>query len=317
MLSTSLVPMKSPILLATVLATSSLPAANVTLNSTWNEFDWNQSNPTAPNAGILELSNQSPTGFSATIAPNTLDIDGTAGTDSPGRPRIYQTFTPLALATVGDSVSLSFTAMAANTMISGDSQFRWALGQTSKNHGAWAATDFGTPGGNTATTRFDGSITDPSVSSTYVPGNFGHFLNSGSTRGSSSVLVNGTAIGDPLVNLATEHYYTLNLSRVAGGLSWTFSYGNNAGAAGPNTVTVGFFDDSVTDPTPTNGANGLMDAVDTLAFGLWSDTPFGAGTTGTLTLSNIVLTGTPVPEPATVGLLGLAGWFGLRRRRTA
>jgi len=307
--------MKSPLFLATLLATSSLPAANVTLNSTWSEFDWNQSNPTTPNAGILELSGQSGSGFTATIAPNALDVDGNAGTDSSGRPRIFQTFTPLALSTVGDSVSLSFTATSATTMVNGDSQFRWALGQTSKNHGVWASTDFGTPGGNTATTRFDGSITDPSVSATYTPGNLGHFLNSGTTRGGSSTLVNGTAIGDPLVNLSTEHYYTLNISRVAGGLAWDFSYGNNAGASGPNTVSVGFFDDSITDPNPSNGANGVMNVVDVLAFNLWSDTPYGAGNTGSFTVSNLVLSGTPVPEPAALGLLGLGALLGLRRRR--
>lgn len=305
-------PMRIHPLLATLLATSSLPAANVTLNSTWAEFDWNQTNPTAPNAGILQLSGQSSTGFTAAIGENTLDVDGAAGVDSSGRPRIFQTFTPLALATVGDSVSLSFVATAANAMVAGDSQFRWALGQTDRNHGIWASTDFGTPAGNTATTRFDGSITDPAVSATYSAGNFGHFLNSGTTRGSSSAVVNGTAIGDPLVNLATEHYYTLNIARVAGGLSWDFSYGNNNGAGGPNTVSVGFFDDSI---AQADGANGMMDTVDTVAFMLWSNAPFGAATTGSFSVSNVVLTGTPVPEPAALGLLGMAALLGLRRRR--
>jgi MYXO-CTERM domain-containing protein len=304
--------MKTPLLLATLVATSSLPAANVTLNSTWSEFDWNQTNPTTPNAGILQLSGQSSTGFTAAIGENTLDVDGSAGIDSSGRPRIFQTFTPLALSTVGDSVSLSFTATAANAMVAGDSQFRWALGQTGKNHGIWASTDFGTPGGNTATTRFDGSITDPAVSTAYSAGNFGHFLNSGTTRGSSSTVVNGTAIGDPLVNLAIEHYYTLNIARVAGGLAWDFSYGNNNGAGGPNTVSVGFFDDSI---TQTDGANGVMNTVDSLAFMLWNNAPFGAATTGSFTVSNILLTGNPVPEPAALGLLGLGALLGLRRRR--
>lgn len=306
--------MKSPIFLATLLAAAPLPAANVTLNSTWSEFDWNQTNPTTPNAGVLELSGQSSAGFTAAIGENTLDVDGSAGVDSSGRPRIFQTFAPLALATVGDSVTLAFTATSATAMVNGDSQFRWALGQTSQNHGVWASTDFGTPGGNTATTRFDSSITDPAVSATYTAGNFGHFLNSGTTRGGSSTVVNGTALGDPLVNLATEHYFTLNISRVAGGLAWDFSYGNNAGAGGPNTVTVTFFDDSI---TQTDGANGAMNSVDTVAFMLWNNAPFGTGTTGSFTVSDVVLTGTPVPEPAACGLLGLGAFLGLRRRRSA
>jgi MYXO-CTERM domain-containing protein len=211
-------------------------------------------------------------------------------------------------------VTLAFTATSATAMVNGDSQFRWALGQTSQNHGVWASTDFGTPGGNTATTRFDSSITDPAVSATYTAGNFGHFLNSGTTRGGSSTVVNGTALGDPLVNLATEHYFTLNISRVAGGLAWDFSYGNNAGAGGPNTVTVSFFDDSI---TQTDGANGAMNSVDTVAFMLWNNAPFGTGTTGNFTVSDVVLTGTPVPEPAACGLLGLGAFLGLRRRRSA
>jgi len=66
----------------------------------------------------------------------------------------------------------------------------------SHRQGIWASVDFGTPGGNTMTTRFDNSITEPAVSASYVGGNLGHFLNSGGTRDNSSGIPNNTGIGD-------------------------------------------------------------------------------------------------------------------------
>ncbi len=302
-------------LLTAAFLTTSLTAATVPLSGTWSEFDWNQTNPVAPNAGILALSGQSSSGFTAAIGQNLLDVDGNAGVDSAGRPRVFQLFAPQALSALGDTVTLSFKATAANGMVAGDSQFRFAFTDTAHNQGLWASTDMGTPGGNAATTRFDNSITDPAVSASYVAGNFGHFLNSGGTRGNSGVIPNGTAIGDPLVSLTTEHFYTLAVSRVVGGLSWNFSYGNNAGAAGPETVTIGaVFDDSI---TQANGANAVMSSVDGIAFLLFNDAPFGAGNTGSFTISDVVVTGVAVvPEPASASLISLGTFaFAARRRR--
>jgi len=85
------------------------------------------------------------------------------------------------------------------------------------HHGIWASTDFGTVGGNTTTTRFDPSITDPNVSASYVAGNWGSFLNSGTTRGNSSGIPNGTSLGDA-ATLASVHHFSLLVTRVAGGL---------------------------------------------------------------------------------------------------
>ena len=196
-------------LLTAALLTSSLSAGTVSLSNSWSEFDWNQSNPTAPNAGILSLSGQSSTGFTATTGPNTLNVDANpAAVDSAGRPRVYQTFAPQTLAEVGDNVSLSFKLTSATGMVAGDSAFRFALADTSRNQGIWASIDFGVPGGNASTTRFDGSITDPSVSTSYVDGNFGHFLNSGSTQSTLTVSgFGGSSTFDGVIsgNIALTH----------------------------------------------------------------------------------------------------------------
>lgn len=302
------IPMKliSSTLLTAALLTSSLSAGTVSLSNSWSEFDWNQTNPTAPNAGILSLSGQSSTGFTATTGPNTL-----AG--SPGRPRVFQTFTPQTLAAVGDNVSLSFKLTSANGMVAGDSAFRFALADTSRNHGIWASIDFGpVVTGNASTTRFDGSITDPLVSASYVAGNFGHFLNSGGTKGGSADIPNGTGFGDP-TTLSTVHSLSLSVTRVVGGLSWTYSWGNDAGAA-TTVVTIGAtFDDSI---TQANGANGVVSSMDGIAFVLSNDAPYGPGNTGSYTVSDVVVSGVnAIPEPASAGLLLLGTLLTVGRRR--
>lgn len=81
-------------LMTSCLIVTRVTAATVGLSSTWGEFDWNQTNPVAPNSGNLALSGQSSSGFTAAVGPNALDVDGSAGIDSTGRPRIYQTFAP-------------------------------------------------------------------------------------------------------------------------------------------------------------------------------------------------------------------------------
>ena len=300
-------------LLTAALLTSSLSAGTVSLSNSWSEFDWNQSNPTAPNAGILSLSGQSSTGFTATTGPNTLNVDANpAAVDSAGRPRVYQTFAPQTLAEVGDNVSLSFKLTSATGMVAGDSAFRFALADTSRNQGIWASIDFGVPGGNASTTRFDGSITDPNVSTSYVAGNFGHFLNSGTSRATSAAIPNGTGFGDP-TTLSTVHSLSLSVTRVIGGLSWTYSWGNDAGAA-TTVVTIGTtFDDSI---TQTDGANGVMSSMDGIAFLLSNDAPYGAGNTGSYTVSDVVVSGVnAVPEPASAGLLLLGSLLTAGRRR--
>ena len=302
----------SSTLLTAVLLTSSLSAGTVSLSNSWSEFDWNQSNPTAPNAGILSLSGQSSTGFTATTGQNTLDLDNSGAADSAGRPRAYQTFAPQTLAAVGDNVSLSFKITSATGMAAGDSAFRFALADTSRNQGIWASIDFGVPTGNASTTRFDGSITDPTVATSYVAGNFGHFLNSGSTKGSSTAIPNSTGFGDP-ATLSTVHNLSLSVTRVVGGLSWTYSWGNSAGAA-TTVVTIGStFDDGI---SQTDGANGVMSSMDGIAFLLSNDAPYGAGTTGSYTISDVVVSGVnAVPEPASAGLLLLGSLLTAGRRR--
>jgi tetrahydromethanopterin S-methyltransferase subunit C len=100
---------------------------------------------------------------------------------------------------------------------------------------------------------------------------------------------------------------------VVGGLSWTYSWGNDAGAA-TTVVTIGAtFDDSI---TQANGANGVVSSMDGIAFALFSDAPYGPGNTGSYTVSDVVVSGVnAIPEPASAGLLLLGTLLTVGRRR--
>ena len=305
------------LLLSSVLLAAHAPAASVGLSSTWSEFDYNQSNAVAPTAGILALSAQSSSGFTAEIGANTLDVDGTSGIDQPGRPRVYQTFAPQTLAALGDKVSLSFN-MKLGTLFSlqGDTQFRFGLADTLHNQAVLGMVDIGAPDGTTMRLRPDLSLTgNNSTLAPYVAGDWSDFGNTGSATGAVSPSFQkgdsyGSASGAPngigLQDVTTTHHFTMNLERISGGIQWSVLWGNDGGAG---TVSVS------TNPFVVNDSALPMNSIDGLGFVYIQNAPYGTGS-GSTTISNVVVDGVAVvPEPSSLGLLGLGALMGLGRRR--
>ena len=128
------------------------------LSSTWGQYDLNETVNGAP--GILTLSNESATGFTAAIGENTLDVDGNAGVDQPGRPRIFQTFNPQSLSKIGQKATLKFKIRFDNVPVTGDTQFRFGFADTAHNQAVLTMIEMGpTDGGSTWRLRTDLSVT--------------------------------------------------------------------------------------------------------------------------------------------------------------
>ncbi len=245
----------------------------IPLVALWGQYDKAEIVNGAP--GILDLADESETDFTAAIGENTLMTEADPpAVDQAGRPRVYQTFAPQLLASVGQKASLSFKVKFNDVPIVGDTQFRFGLTDTERNQAVLGMIDIGTPEGTTLRMRRDDSITE--ASATYLPGDWSHFGNAGTTLGQTT----GTPNGIGLVDTATTHEFTLTLERVVGGIQWTTLWGNDAGPA-TISATTSVFDDSALP----------MSIVDGIGFHLFNNAPFGAETTGSLVISDVVVTG--------------------------
>ncbi len=306
------------------------------LSSTWGQYDLNETVNGAP--GILALTNESATGFTAAIGENTLDVDGNAGVDQPGRPRIFQTFNPQQLSKVGQKATLKFKIRFNDIPASGDTQFRFGFADTAHNQAVLAMIDIGaTDGGSTWRLRPDISITgsrtaDPgnNLIRQYVDGDWGEFGNTGradfiinpagvrvplvdpatnaawalprfqngGTFNGSGGLPNGVG----LVDTATTHSFEMTLQRVTSGIIWSFIWGNDLGAGTVTGTSNPVVDDSYLP----------MNSVDGIGFMILNNAPFGAATTGSFVISDVSVTaegGSGSALPFRITQNGLSGDF--------
>ncbi len=304
------------------------------LGSTWGQYDLNETVAGAP--GILALTNQSATGFTAAIGENTLDVDGVAGVDQTGRPRIFQTFNPQQLSKVGQKATLKFKVKFNNIPVSGDTQFRFGFADTAHNQGVLAMIDMGpTDGGSTWRLRPDISVTGSrnadagnNLIRQYVDGDWGDFGNTG--RADFIIDATGTRLPlvDPATNAAwaqprfqqggtfngsgglpngvgladttTTHAFEMTLERVATGITWSFIWGNDLGAGTVTGLANPVVDDSYL----------RLNSVDGIGFAFINNAPFGAATTGSFDISDVSISaegggGTALPFQVTqVGVSG-------------
>ena len=285
------------------------------LSSTWGQYDLNETVNGAP--GILALTNESATGFTAAIGENTLDVDGNAGVDQPGRPRIFQTFNPQALSRIGQRATLKFKIKFNNVPIVGDTQFRFGFADTAHNQAVLTMIDIGaTDGASTWRLRPDISITSSgtgaysgsSLIRQYTSGEWGEFGNTGR----ADFIIDATGTRVPLVDPATNatwvqprfqqggtfgglggvpngigledttttHSFEMTLERVSTGITWSFIWGNDAGVGTVTGSTSLVVDDSYLP----------MNSVDGIGFMILNNAPFGAATTGSFDISEVSVT---------------------------
>ncbi|TWT35448.1 hypothetical protein KOR34_03390 [Posidoniimonas corsicana] len=287
-------------LAACAMAMSALACCNavhafeqIPLSSTWSE--WDTSNL---GSGVQDLSGQSSTGYTTTI-------NGVVG-ETGEIPQVYQIFDPLRLDRIGDKVEVSFDIQFSTaTDISIDTDFRAGISSTANNSGAVYGFDGGPLGGTSVRLRYDSNgltwIGDPAdVPGTGYPNafdetNINHSLNASGTLGSGGGSPAGSAVGE---NTTETHSFLLSLERVAGGLVGSSSWTSDAPGAVPVVNSYGSpFDDSALALGATNSIDMIQIAM--LEENINSTYPVS------WTVSNVSVSGTPVPEPA--GALLLVG----------
>ena len=270
------------------------PPATLVLSSTWGQYD--KTEIVNGGAGILSLTNESATGFTASVGENTLsnNVVPTPGIDGAGRPRIFQTFNPQSLSGVGQQARMSFKIKFNDIPASGDTRFRFGFADTAHNQGVLGMIDLGAPSNPSGRLRSDLSISGTgSVLSNYLPGDWSDFGNTGAAPGATgTALQTGSTIGAfdgapngvGLVDTTTTHVFTMTLERVAGGLSWTVTWGNDQGPEILSMATTNVVDDSLLP----------MNSVDSIGIMNLNHNTFGAvnsNTTGSFVVSEVSVTG--------------------------
>lgn len=245
----------------------------IALGDSWGQYD--KSELVNGGAGVLALSTQTATGFTAAIGENTLMTGGAEPViDAAGRPRIFQTFAPQFLSGEGYKASLSFKVKFATVPIVGDTQFRFGLTDTAHNQAVLGMIDIGAATGTSVRMRLDDSLTGGDAG--FVAGDWSDFGNASGTVGSTAGAPNGIGLQD----LTTTHHFQLVLKRVDGGIEWTVNWSNDAGVE-VVTSTSTVVDDSALP----------MDSVDGIGFTIFNHAPFGPATTGSFVISEVMVTG--------------------------
>lgn len=249
-------------------------AGTIPLNDNWNGFDPEETQGLSIN-GLLDLADQSATGFTATIRANTLNA-----TLSTYRPRIFQTFADQPFTNYGSRVEVTFDVIFNNQLVVGDTQFRFGLCDTNLNQAINVYYDIGKPSGPAVRARWDNAITtDLDNPDIYEPTNWNDFGNSSvnlsPTFGNTHAVPNGVGLGVDGA-LATKHSFRYSLERTPGGLLQDSVWSNDQGSqlAGYS----GFYSE-VSGDTP------LWQVVNGFGFYFHNDAPFGDP--GSFTVSNL------------------------------
>ncbi len=267
-------------LAATVVA--NLQAQTVPLASTWSSYD---------PIGLLSISNQSPSGYTAFIATNAT------GSGNSQVPRVFQYFADRPFTTNGARLAAQFDLVVNNPMVVGDTQLRFGFVNTNVNEMIYAMYDIGTPGGTTIRSRMDPSFQSGVTVTTneitgaiggefgHVQGIWNHSHNSGFNLtgalgiNSPSLTPNGVGIG-VTGSLSTRHHFRFSVERTPTSLLQDFIWGNDAGPATANAS--GMFDESI------NSTNSVQywDRINAFGIHIFNNGAFGAAG-GSYTISNL------------------------------
>ena len=224
-----------------------IQAQPIALPSTWGQYDLQEQQ--GYGAGLLSLTAQSASGFTATVSSNGIAVgpDYPAYTGYPSKsqylPRVYTMFADQPITNNGQRVTFSFDVKfdtLADT--SNNGSFRFAMGDTNCNNAWGEFLGLGSAGGN-STFRYDSTITQDTnwlalVSSNYLymapepsnPTNYslGSFcdLNGSSVGGGNTP--NGVKMG---ADTTTVHHLRFSVERTPSGLQVDSVWSNSAGPA--------------------------------------------------------------------------------------
>lgn len=282
-------------MLLAVLVPSVTQAQTIPLSNTWIEHDPQEVENVQPN-GLLDLTGQSASGFTATVRTN--DYASEYPSRSQYLPRIVQTFANQPMTNVGSRVTVSFDVVF-NTLAPAnvDVGLRLSLGDTNANDAILGGFEFGPPSGTVILLRYDGTITQDT---NYIDFSNGFYLfggpyawssicDGGGNMASANGAPNGLAMG---TDTTTKHHIRYSIERVpvptgAGGVGlqvdavWSNSGGPEITVAAGAPIPGGNGDDfnGLTDVTPWTNINCFAICL----FGTAGRQPF---LEGTYTVSN-------------------------------
>jgi len=229
-------------LLLAAIAPSLAQAQPVALANTWGEYDLEQEKGQSPN-GLLVLSGQSSSGFTAFIKSNVLNA---TVFDFPPKsqylPRVYQTFAGQPIVNNGSKVTVTFDVVI-NTPVPAPSNvgFRMSMGDTNANNAILAGFDFGDPAGGTTLIRYDTTITQNTNWLNFETG--GDYLFSPTNQhfgwgsicdGGGAMSTAGTTSGAPNdqgLQPGAKHNFKFSIERTPTGLMTGTVWGNDAGTS--------------------------------------------------------------------------------------